>query len=343
MHGSVKFLAWLYEIVADFMLGVPSELFTTNWFTNASMVFSGIGVLFTILLGSYEGFRQVIFSTSRKQSSTFNDLFTLIRRLPFAVVGAGLAPKAFEWAFKGLDWVTSSIIQVGKDQVMAAVNNHPIITGFGWMDMVAIILFDLAFVRQMYPLFMDMAGRYFKLLSLGALSPLAISCWIFDEHRGWFDAWLDSIKRIMFMFLYWAIFLTVMGVLIVGIGGTTTFKGLFIRLLIIIGCVQTMLNPPSIMKRYINGETDFYDMVKETKDLVTLKTLRNKKEVKFMKGYLTVEGRMEKEAEKQRIEVAENKKQEAINQQKKIEKHKVKTKILDGYLLWDLIKNKFKK
>jgi hypothetical protein len=145
------------------------------------------------------------------------------------------------------------------------------------------------------------------------------------------------------MFLYWAIFLTVMGVLIVGIGGTTTFKGLFIRLLIIIGCVQTMLNPPSIMKRYINGETDFHDMVKETKDLVTLKNMRNKKEVKFMKGYLTTEGRMEREAEKQRMETAESKKQEAINQQRKIESHKVKTKILDGYLLWDLIKNKFKK
>jgi hypothetical protein len=84
-------------------------------------------------------------------------------------------------------------------------------------------------------------------------------------------------------------------------------------------------------------------MVKETKDLVTLKNMRNKKEVKFMKGYLTTEGRMEREAEKQRMETAESKKQEAINQQRKIESHKVKTKILDGYLLWDLIKNKFKK
>jgi hypothetical protein len=235
----------------------------------------------------------------------------MLKRLPIAVVGAGFAPKLFEWSFKGVDYITSSIIQVGKDQIMAAVNNHPLISGFGWMDMIAIILFDLAFVRQMYPLFMDIASRYFKLLSLGALSPLAVSCWVFDEHRGWFDTWLDSIKRIMFMFLYWAIFLTIMGVLIVGIGGTITFKGLVIRLLIIIGCVQTMLNPPSMIKRYVERGDSLYDLIKDLKETVTLEKIKDQKEVKFIKKQATSD--------------------------------KAKKKYLDGYVAWHMFKNWFKK
>jgi hypothetical protein len=102
-----------------------------------------------------------------------------------------------------------------------------------------------------------------------------------------------------------------MGVLIVGIGGTETFKGLVIRLLIIIGCVQTMLNPPSFVKKYTDKGDSLYDMIKETKDLIQFKDYGKEKEVKLVSE---------------------------INNSKPVKKAK-----FEGYVLWQIIKNKFKK
>jgi hypothetical protein len=310
LDGSIQLLSWLYELVADFMLGVPTELFSSNWFNTASYVFAGIGFLTTLILPKLEGLRQIVLPFSRKQSSTFMDWKTLLRRLPVAVIGAGLAPKAFEMVFTLLDKFTSTIIHAGRDQIMMATT-HVDITNFGWLDGLAIIGFDIAFLVKMYPLFLQLASRYFNLLSLGALTPLALSAWVYDEHRGWYEEWLDSLKAIILSMIWYAFFLTIMGVLIVGIGGVTTFKGLFIKLLIIIGCINTMTNPPHILRKYTDSGKDVSDMLKQFKDTITLQNVRQSKSYKFVKKQATSET--------------------------------TKKSVFEGYVLWQIIKNKFKK
>jgi hypothetical protein len=145
LNGSTYLLAWIYELVADFMLGVPTELFTSDWFNKASIVFAGIGFFTSLILPKLEGLRQTIFPLSSSQSKTFMDWKTLLKRLPIAVIGSGLAPKAFELVFGCLDKFTSSIIQVGRDQILSATT-HANILDFGWLDGAALIGFDIAFI-----------------------------------------------------------------------------------------------------------------------------------------------------------------------------------------------------
>jgi predicted RNA methylase len=129
--------------------------------------------------------------------------------------------------------------------------------------------------------------------------------------------------------VWYAFFLTIMGVLIVGIGGVTTFKGLFIKLLIIIGCINTMTNPPHILRKYTDSGKDVSDMLKQFKDGMTFQNVRKSNSYKYVKQHVTKEGReqLHKEKEKRQVNMSNWRKKALVKRS----------------LIWELIKFRFKK
>lgn len=114
---------------------------------------------------------------------------------------------------------------------------------------------------------------------LCAITPLALTAWIFDDHRHMFNIWWHNVKKMSITPLIYSIFVCMIGLLIFGTHATT-WSGLFMKLIILIGGLYRMTNPPSFLKKEMDsGKDDIedrgFELWNNIKNLRNNFTLRN--------------------------------------------------------------------
>lgn len=265
MELTVSTLSWVYDFLANFILQTPAWLFSSEWFVKIAWLFGGISVFLAIILWIMDGIKAMV----NKPNTSWNRLLT---RLPLAIIAAGFAPLAFDKVFYVLNKITSAIVTAGHAQMKMETYS---IADFGLstMDAITLLGFDIVLVGALLPITLTIGRRWFDLLALGGLTPVALTTWVFKEYEHYHSIWWHTLKRLSLVQLYYAVFITFIGLLIMG-AHATTIHGLVAKLLVIAGGLWRMAVPPAIVKRHMDNGAMMDTMYRQTADVLTFKPLK---------------------------------------------------------------------
>jgi hypothetical protein len=294
---SIDLLAKVYELLSNTVLYTPLFLFNNSIIKNTSLVFSGVSIMVVIILYMIEGIKRML---KKKKGLSENDIFdsNILKRFGIAVTGAGFAPFLFEKTFQLLNMLSKAIAQIGSSQIsnfdMMPNNLLWMITGLGSVDTILLLVFDVLVIYLLIPVVFQVGRRWFDLLCLSSLTPLALTAWVFDDYRHYFNKWWSSVKRLGQSQLVYAIYICLMGVFIFGTANVVTGWAIVTKILVIIGALFRMANPPEFVKSRTDQDIDTFQMGKNAInsgkrvfDTVTLKPTRlimNKKNAEKAKA-----------------------------------------------------------
>lgn len=241
-----KVFEWLL-----WLLQTPLFIFNATNIHNTSLVFSGISVLIVTILTIIEGVKRML-----KVKHT--DVKRIYNRYFVALAGAGIAPILFEKSFALINTLVRAVGQIGGKEANAnlpPVDFSPLDSASEWLSALGLIAFDITLVAVLIPVLLQNARRFFDLMVLCAITPLALTAWIFDDYRHMFSTWWTNVKKMSMTPLVYSIFVCMIGLLIFGTHATT-WSGLFMKLIIIIGGLYRMQHPPSFLKREMDADKD---------------------------------------------------------------------------------------
>jgi hypothetical protein len=271
---SADLLTLIYKLLSQIALQTPSFLFNNPVIQNTSLTFSLVSISIVTILTVYEGFMQMF-----KQDHT--PLKTIIKRWVAVSAIGGFLPFMFEQGFKWLNKLSLAIANIGNvngGSSSGFINSADL----GFFDTLIVIAFDITAISMLIPFALQAGRRWIMLGILFAISPLALSARVFDRHKRYFDRWLDTVKELSIVQLVQAVFLLIMGCFIFS---TQAIQGgIFImvsKLLLVMGGLHYMINPPSLITSLAGGKDDVFDVYDEykktfnnIKDTVTGKNLR---------------------------------------------------------------------
>lgn len=254
---SVDLMVWIYEIVTKVVLQTPAFFFNSEWFKTNIITFTGLSIVMSIALAMFEGLKRMGGHLIKDNSST--DMTRITKRIPLVVLGSAIAPALFYYGFKGLNWLTNTIIDLGRIQMEKGIGNFEF-SHASALDIIAFIGFDIALITMMIPVLLQNFRRWFDILALGILTPLALSCWVFKAHEHMFTRWWEHLKQSSMTQLVYAIFLVIIGSLMFGTKTPDTERDLLIQIGIIVGGLWRLSSPPSIVSRRLDNGTNLKGM-----------------------------------------------------------------------------------
>lgn len=245
---SMDLFAWVFKVLLLFLQTPP--IFNVQYINQTTSSFSVISIGIVMLLTVYESLVQMLHKVSKKTYTKFTDV---LKRLPVAIAAAGVTPFLFQEGFKIINKLTRGISYLGgsflkNNQMNGMINLSSI-------DILGMFLLDAVLIGVLIPVLLQNVRRWWDLFCLSAVSPLAFTAWIFDRHRHLFHQWWYSIKKMSLVQLVYATFMVLMSVFIYGTRYVSGDFGL-IRLLIIIGALYRISNPPNLVRAYVKGDTD---------------------------------------------------------------------------------------
>jgi hypothetical protein len=211
---------------------------------------------------------------------------TILKRWLIVASVSGFVPFAFESGFNFINKLTDAISHIG----MNGGNSNGLIYGekIGWFDTLVIILFDLTAISMLIPICLQAGRRWWDLLCLCAISPLALSSYCFDRHKHYFTKWWDSVKTHSLSQLVYAVYILLMGIFIFSTQSITGgFFTLVVKTIIVIAALNRLAHPPQFIKRMTDNGSDVFDEYDKTKktftDMFNTVTFKNFRPTQFFK------------------------------------------------------------
>ena len=314
---SIELMAKIYELATSLILKTPLWLFDNDWFKNTTYKFSLISIGIVSVLTSVEGIKRMLPKRSGHNKIKPMELKDIARRW-FLVAGAMTAtPFLFQKAFQGLNWLSETLISMGADNMRTNAMPDNIVP----LDVVILLLFDVLLITTLIPVLWKNGRRFFDLLILGAVTPFALSAWIFDSYRGYYKQWWGSVKHLALVQVYHALFLLVLGWFIFGVPTPSDMVGLTVKLLIVIGGFSRLQSPPRLISGHMDDnkegfESGYSKTVRTTKNNIEkTKALLSKNPKKIFEAFAkdghtvsTMVGQKEKVIKAKRLEKKEGKK-----------------------------------
>lgn len=263
---SINLVTWSFDFITSIVLHTPTFLFDSEWFRQNTLTFTGLSIAMSMVLAVYEGFQRMMGDFIKRKNPT--EIGRILKRMPLVVVGSALAPSAFYYAFKGINYITDLIINIGKTQMGNSISN----LGFNditTLEVLTFIAFDIALIGMMIPVFLQNFRRWADLLMLGAITPLALSCWVFKSHEHLFNMWWTTIKKSSFTQLVYATFLLIIGTLMFGTKTPDSELDVMVKIGIVIGCLWRMNTLPSFVRGHVDHGKDISQVWKEVGNSVT--------------------------------------------------------------------------
>ncbi|WP_140450378.1 hypothetical protein [Priestia megaterium] len=255
-NASIEFLAWIYKTTSSVILYTPLMLFNNQYFKDTTGIFMTISAGLVVILTIFEGIKRMC----KKDSTGLKEIGV---RVPVATIIAGAAPWLFKKTFQMLNYVSSIFINLSHKQ-MTNIKENPLVMWDG-LNTLALFGFDIVLLFMMFGVFMQNARRWFDIICLGALTPVALTAWIFKDHRHHFDTWYSNVKDLSFVHLYYAIFLFIIGMIMFGtpMYSLVTMPTAFLaKFLIIIGGLYRLKQPPKIFSSKVENGVGINTMLK---------------------------------------------------------------------------------
>lgn len=274
-------LTAIYNFLAKLILQTPLFIFNNPYLKNTSLTFALISITVVTILTVLESFMQMM-------NKKHTDFKTIIKRWAIVAGVSGFLPFAFESGFNFLNKLTDAISKIGTvngGNINGFINGETV----GFFDTLILILFDLSAIALLIPVCLQAGKRWFDLMCLAAISPLALSSWVFDRHKHYFFTWWNRVKSLSLVQLVYAVFILIMGIFIFSTqsihGGIFT---LIIKLLIVIGGLIRMNNPPRFVSSKTGDKSDIFDEYDKgknsIKDIYNTITFKNFRLTQFIKN-----------------------------------------------------------
>jgi hypothetical protein len=273
-------LTSIFHFLSKIILQTPLFIFNNPYLKNTSLTFAVISISIVTLLTVFEAFMQMF-----KQDHT--PFKTILKRWAIVAGVSGFLPFAFETGFTFLNKLTNAISSIGA---INGGNASGLINGttMGFFDTIVVILFDLTAIALLIPVCLQSGRRWWDILCLSAISPLALSSWVFDRHKHYFSVWWRNVKSLSMVQLVYSVFILLMGIFIFSTqsiqGGITA---LIIKLLIVMGALWRLSNPPRFVSTMTGDKSDIFDSYDEgkstLKDIYDTLTLKNFRPMQFFK------------------------------------------------------------
>ena len=269
---SIDFLSFIYETLSKIVLTTPTMIFNNSYIQNTTLTFSVISISLVTILTIFESIMQV----TRQKHTKFPEI---IKRYFTAVTLTGFAPFLFEKGFTLINKLTVAITKIGGE----FANNNTLLGDkvLSTLDIGIMLGFDIVLFAMLFPILLQNGRRWWDLMCLAAVSPLAGTAYVFDRHRHYFNTWWKSVKHLSLIQLVYAVFIMFMGVFIFATQNMTGWS-LILKLAIVAGGMWRMLNPPKIVNVLTSGDSkDVFDMYhdyktgfKQVKDTFKFKQFR---------------------------------------------------------------------
>jgi hypothetical protein len=215
------------------------------------------------------------------------DFKTIARRWLLVASVSGFMPFAFESGFNFINKLSDGISSIGS---FNGGNSNGLIYGetMGWFDTLVIILFDATAISMLIPIALQAGRRFWDLMCLTVISPLALSAFCFDRHKHYFYKWLECVKLHSLSQLVYAVYILLMGIIIFS---TQTLQGgfitLVIKVLLVIAGLNRLSHPPQFIKKMTDNGSDVFDEYDKTKntmkDIYNTLTFKNFRPTQFLK------------------------------------------------------------
>ena len=249
---SVNLLTKLYELLM-MILQTPLFIFNNSYIKDTTMVFASSSIFIVSILTVIELIKRML----KKKHTDFKEI---AHRWSLAVIGSGFAPFLFEQTFNLLNIATKAITKIGASEINAeSMMTYMKMSGF---NTILLIGFDLVLIAIMIPLFLQNGRRFFDLMCLSAITPLALTAWVFDDYRHLFHKWWHQVKSLGSVQLVYSVFICILGVFIFGTRNVIDPGGVFFRLLIGLGGLYRLANPPQFVKSRLDQGEDIVGMSK---------------------------------------------------------------------------------
>jgi hypothetical protein len=258
-------LTSIFHFLSKIILTTPMFIFNNSYLKNTSLTFALVSITLVTLFTVFESFMQMC-----KKDHT--DFKKIIKRWAIVAGVSGFMPFAFETGFTYLNKLTNAITSMGMNggNPSGYIYNEQ----YGFFDTLILILFDLTAIALLIPVCLQTGKRWWDLMCLACISPLALSASIFDRHKHYFNTWWSKVKSLSLVQLVYAVFLLLMGIFIFS---TQSMQGgiftLIVKLLIVIGGLLRMANPPRVVSNMTGDKADIFDQWDEGKG--TLKDIYN--------------------------------------------------------------------
>lgn len=246
-HYSVDLFSGVYKLIADLVLQTPTFIFDNSIIQDKMLVFSGLSVLIVSVMTAFTGIKQMI-----KKRHT--DVKTISYRFLLATIVSGFAPFIFKMTFSGLNYLSTAL----NKMTQVELSNYAFVENLSLsaLDTTVLIGFDLVSIALLIPILLQSGKRWFDLLCLSAITPLAMSSFVFNETRRYYSAWLEAIISKGKTQLVYAFFIFIMSVFMFGTVGVASTSGLLIKMLILLGGLMTMANPPRMVLSQVDKDGD---------------------------------------------------------------------------------------
>ncbi|MCB5367011.1 hypothetical protein LIP24_10225 [Collinsella aerofaciens] len=279
---STRLMAWLYQLCAELIMKTPIWVFNNQWFSNTTLLFSMLSLGLVTTLTVIESIKRM--ASGLKYQKGFNVPkamdFSVIAKRWFIVAGLiTTVPWLFQKAFQGLNYLSELLIKMGADTMKAVAFSETMAP----LDVLTLAAFDLVLISSIVPVLWQNGKRFFDLIILGVITPLALTAWIFDPYRHLFKQWWSQLKHLSLVQVYHALFLLVLGWFIFGVTTPTTASGIIIKILIVIGGFARMVSPPRIVSKHLGDGKDLGEVTGGVNDVVN-KTKKNFETSKAMLG-----------------------------------------------------------
>lgn len=258
---SIDIFTFIFEMLMIVGLQTPSFIFNSSYTINTTAVLSVASISIVILLTIYESFIQMISKASKQSYTSFAKI---IKRFPIALGVAGFTPFLFQEGFKIINKLTKGITSLGGN--LFKDNQLSEIIALSGVDVLGMILFDIVALGLIIPILLQAGRRWWDLFCLCAVSPLSFTAWIFDRHRHLHQMWWNNVKRLSIIQLVIATFIVLMGIFLYGARFISADMWV-IKILIVLGALYRIANPPNFVKSYTRGEQDIvglFDSYKKT-------------------------------------------------------------------------------
>lgn len=261
---SLKILNWVFELVSN-VIWTPVFLFDNDWFRDMLHKFSLISVGLVSTFALFEGFKRIL-----NLKNTTN-LTEIAKRFPLAIAVAGFAPLAFVKAIEWLNRATQYVISMATNMIATEQTMSPL----NLFDQVGMFLFNILFLALCVPIILHHGRRWFDMLVLGVLTPFAMSAYVFNSLSKWHREWWSNLKSLYLVQFVYAIFFSMLSVIMFAVPFPEDAKGSFAKALILLGGFWRMAFPPSFVTRMTDGGSDnTIDKVKKLNGFVKEKTQR---------------------------------------------------------------------
>ncbi|WP_299831310.1 hypothetical protein [uncultured Metabacillus sp.] len=249
---SVNLLTKLYELLM-YILQTPLFIFNNSYIKDATLVFTSSSILIVTILTLIELMKRMF----KKRHTDFKDI---MGRWALAVTGSGFAPFLFEQTFNLLNLISKAITKIGASEIKAEeMMTYMKMSGF---NTVLLVGFDIILIAIMIPIFLQNFRRFFDLMCLSAITPLALTAWVFDDYRHYFNKWWNQVKSLGSIQIVYSLFICLLGIFIFGTRNIVDGGGLFLKIGIAIGGLYRLANPPQFIKSKFDNGDDIIDVGK---------------------------------------------------------------------------------